>query len=1562
MHRADALIQVATEAGLLAPEATGDVLTRYREATGDVPNLSFLDWLFIFNILPPDSVQELSDAFERTAFQCSACGTRFSGQDLDPDDDALECINCGAADLERLAGPAPAAELPIGESGEGSYQYVEDADGYDAGALDSAASDHDNGRGAGVKLPARTDGRPRSGNQTPSDPDEPSYEDFEAGLKSGTRLGRCIIDAYVARGGMGMVYKGKHLDLGRAVAVKVLLSDYTSNRTLAERFRMEARAVAQIEHPNIVQVYDYGEAGGHSYFVMQWIDGESLAQRMQRLGRVPPDQVLDIGSQVCHALQAAHDNGIIHRDIKPDNVLIMPDGLVKLADFGLSKNQASDVRLSQSGTYVGTPAYLAPEQLGKNVTPSADLYALACSLYHALTGRLPFGGDDAATVLQKHLTSPFPSAKRLNPDVPDEFDLLLQRMASKNPRHRPADATEAADAMIELLDDLAAGRESQPRPANDSVRRRNATAGTNSRGRRTSGGTTAGSTRPRTRPLRTQGTDEPAPPLDPNQPLPDPVAHPDKVAMNVPATSEPRAPANFPFRQARQDVAREKLRVSDDLFGDNATRRPTEKLPSRRIDRMRRGVQQQDITRSELQGVLVSQERRRRALPLVVGGVVGVLAIVIVIVLILASGTDPLKQALDLRLKGQEVASDAMKSGTLDDLRQMRLDVAQFREANPTINRTEFEELERQFDVTLAARATGAEGEAAMRRLADWITATPDARQARRNLDALKGYAGGEQGLDRFEALTSMLQQMIKLDSDRGEMVRLIGGARGVRSADEALAWLADLRKFSETHPEVIDESFRAEVDRLDKLILEGVNAKIERVDALTDLSQAAALVAELQQWRETNRNALIGSAATRFDEAIARAQAMSQAWLQTNDLLGRARGATTRETAAALLDEIGALTTSYPMLTDRFAETVTRLQGIARVTTNMKLTPNVPDGPFAFAPDDDRSYLVTIGSITLTGFDVKYDKGNTRMIAALFDAVDSTLIATSVVGLDNDGTPHSYVIRTLPAGEYRLHLFMQTTNAAQLSQVSVTMYQFPGQGEARATPEGALPLAMGGKDGPEALSESRWYRFKLATDGWVRLTVDYNPDFDVDVELYHHDDGTRVPGDLIHQAVDVNAPEVVVRWLPAGTYYARVHIAEFMDMLRNFQQGGSRAAIALDRPTIGVETPSRVRRLDSRFTGGPITDGEWSLQPGEYRITREIEVRSDSMLIVRAGTRLRFSPGIGITCRGKLIVEGEAGRGVDFLPAETDQPWSNVVVEGPSSCAHISYARFEGGSGRRYRLDGNTTVLDPNSKSSMGGGLLLFRCSGVSHLEHCTFTNNRALPDTEDGGGIGAGMHAERCAVNMVDCAFLTNSAVGSGGGLGIDAATLRASGCRFEGNTARSGGGFFAWLDATATFNKCSFTDNVAKAYGGGAMNRERSRCTFTDCEFTRNKAEIGAGLFAYLLSSTTISSCTFVGNRANDDGGGAAAYQSNHLVISGTTFTANEAGNDGGALLLIDTLISMADTRFIGNKARLAGAVLGRYPRSSVRKVEERELRSGGNSFADNGPREVIIEVVD
>jgi tetratricopeptide (TPR) repeat protein len=253
---------------------------------------------------------------------------------------------------------------------------------------------------------------------------------------------RYRIDAEIGRGGMGVVYCAHDTLLERDVAIKVLSEAAldSASRTCLLR---EARAAAQLNHPNVVSVYDADEAGDVPFIVMELVEGESLyARRPQKI-----DEILTIACQVCAALEHAHAHGIVHRDLKPENVLLAPvsqsetDTNAKLVDFGLARSVAS--RLTDEGTIAGSVLYLAPEQaLGREIDGRADLYALGVMLYESVTGRLPFQADDPVAVISQHLHAPVLPPRARNPEIPPALDVLILQLLSKSPEDRPASAAD----------------------------------------------------------------------------------------------------------------------------------------------------------------------------------------------------------------------------------------------------------------------------------------------------------------------------------------------------------------------------------------------------------------------------------------------------------------------------------------------------------------------------------------------------------------------------------------------------------------------------------------------------------------------------------------------------------------------------------------------------------------------------------------------------------------------------------------------------------------------------------------------------------------------------------------------------------------------------------------------------------------------------------------------------------------------------------------------------------------------------------------------------------------
>ncbi len=250
--------------------------------------------------------------------------------------------------------------------------------------------------------------------------------------------GRYLLLQKIAGGGMGEVWQGVDEVLGRPVAVKLLRSDLAGDPTFRERFRNEARSTAGVAHPGIAWVFDYGEeqlAGGGqvSYLVMELVEGEPLSAMLQRKGRLSPAQTLDVIAQAAAALQAAHDRGLVHRDVKPANLLVRPDGVLKITDFGIAR-AADSVPLTDTGTVMGSAPYLSPEQAqGLAATPASDVYSLGVVAYQCLVGQTPFTGAPA-TVAAAHVSQAVPA---FPPDVPQPVQQLVDQMLHKDPERRP---------------------------------------------------------------------------------------------------------------------------------------------------------------------------------------------------------------------------------------------------------------------------------------------------------------------------------------------------------------------------------------------------------------------------------------------------------------------------------------------------------------------------------------------------------------------------------------------------------------------------------------------------------------------------------------------------------------------------------------------------------------------------------------------------------------------------------------------------------------------------------------------------------------------------------------------------------------------------------------------------------------------------------------------------------------------------------------------------------------------------------------------------------------------
>ena len=252
--------------------------------------------------------------------------------------------------------------------------------------------------------------------------------------------GRYRIERTLGHGGMATVYLAQDEELRRPVAVKVLAEHVASDETLRRRFLREARLAARLSHPNIVQVYDVGEAEGRLFLVMEYVSGRTLAGS----GKLPPAEAVQLMLQACAGLQHAHEAGLVHRDVKPGNLLVREDGVLKIADFGIA--QAPDAtRLTQVGMVLGTAAYLAPEQgAGENVTAAADIYSLGAVLYELLTGRPPFEFESLAELGTKQRSGVITPVRDLEPSVPEPVEAAVMRALARDAQFRPASAAQLA--------------------------------------------------------------------------------------------------------------------------------------------------------------------------------------------------------------------------------------------------------------------------------------------------------------------------------------------------------------------------------------------------------------------------------------------------------------------------------------------------------------------------------------------------------------------------------------------------------------------------------------------------------------------------------------------------------------------------------------------------------------------------------------------------------------------------------------------------------------------------------------------------------------------------------------------------------------------------------------------------------------------------------------------------------------------------------------------------------------------------------------------------------------
>ena len=270
--------------------------------------------------------------------------------------------------------------------------------------------------------------------------------------------GQKISDRYqiiksIGEGGMANVYLAYDTILDRNVAVKVLRGDLATDEKFVRRFQREALSASSLSNPNIVEVYDVGEDNGEYYIVMEYVEGKHLKNLLKKRGKLTVPEVIDIVLQITNGLSVAHDSYIIHRDIKPQNILILDNGLIKITDFGIAVAMNA-TQLTQTNSVMGSVHYLPPEQAsGKGATLQSDIYSIGILMYELLTGKLPFKGDNAVEIALKHLKEPMPSIRDEIPDIPQSVENIILKATAKNPKNRYADAREMHEDLKTCLDE-----------------------------------------------------------------------------------------------------------------------------------------------------------------------------------------------------------------------------------------------------------------------------------------------------------------------------------------------------------------------------------------------------------------------------------------------------------------------------------------------------------------------------------------------------------------------------------------------------------------------------------------------------------------------------------------------------------------------------------------------------------------------------------------------------------------------------------------------------------------------------------------------------------------------------------------------------------------------------------------------------------------------------------------------------------------------------------------------------------------------------------------------------
>lgn len=286
---------------------------------------------------------------------------------------------------------------------------------------------------------------------------------------AGLTIGPYRVEGELARGGMGIVLKAHDPLLGRPVAIKLLGPGAFREKEARRRFLQEARALARVDHPNIVPIYGVGRHADQIYIATQFVAGETLLAYLRREGPLAVDAAFEIARDVLGALGAIHASGLVHRDVKSENVMRSDDGRIKLLDFGIVKDLRSAIRLTQTNLRLGTPHYTAPEQArGEKVDARTDVYSAGVILYELLTGEIPFDGRGTTAIYRKCLRGDWPKPSERRPELPHAIDVLLRKFLAADPRGRFANAAEAR-AAIERVAALGGDETSRPSPGTSGI-------------------------------------------------------------------------------------------------------------------------------------------------------------------------------------------------------------------------------------------------------------------------------------------------------------------------------------------------------------------------------------------------------------------------------------------------------------------------------------------------------------------------------------------------------------------------------------------------------------------------------------------------------------------------------------------------------------------------------------------------------------------------------------------------------------------------------------------------------------------------------------------------------------------------------------------------------------------------------------------------------------------------------------------------------------------------------------------------------------------------------------